>query len=200
VRQSPQLILVTGLPAAGKSTLARELARLLRAPLIGKDMIKEPLFEVLGTGDSGFSRQLSTASFAVLFAVARELLTRGLSVILEGNFRTGEHERPLLEALAHCGLAHGGLAHGGLPPGSEATDAIVQILCRVEEPERLERLRRRGADPGRHAGHRDLAPRATRDGEAFLQLPGRRIELDARSPARCEELAAALADVNSRTV
>jgi len=185
VRQSPQLILVTGLPAAGKSTLARELARVLRTPLIGKDMIKEPLFEVLGTGDSGFSRQLSAASFAVLFAVARELLMRDLSVILEGNFRTGEHEGPLLETL---------------PPGSQPAAVIVQVLCRVEEAERLERLRRRGADPGRHAGHRDLAPRATRDGEAFLQLPGRRIEVDTRSPARCEQLAAALADVNSRTV
>src|SRR5579862_8060531 len=68
--ESPLLIIVTGLPAAGKTTLARELARLLRAPLIGKDMIKEPLLDVLGAGDGARSRQLSTASFAVQFAIA----------------------------------------------------------------------------------------------------------------------------------
>jgi len=72
--QSPQLIVVTGLPATGKSTLARELARLLQAPLVGKDMIKEPLLDVLGADDERHSRLLSTASFAILFSLARELL------------------------------------------------------------------------------------------------------------------------------
>src|SRR6185437_3895614 len=116
--QSPYLIIVTGLPATGKSTLARELARRLRVPLIGKDMIKEPLLDMLGAGDSERSRLLSTASFAVLFELARELLARGLSLIVEGNFRPGMHEGPLLQAL---------------PPGT----AVLQVLCRVQESERI---------------------------------------------------------------
>lgn len=179
--QSPYLIVVTGLPATGKSTLARELARLLRAPLIGKDMIKEPLLDVLGAADSERSRQLSTASFAILFGIARELLASGLSLIVEGNFRPGEHERPLL---------------AGLPPGT----GILQVLCRVEESERLERLQRRATDPRRHAGHRDAARSAMADQGGFLDLPGRRIELQGCANA-CEDLAASIAaDVNSRTV
>jgi predicted kinase len=185
--QSPRLIVVTGLPATGKSTLARELARLLKVPLIAKDMIKERLFAVLGTADRAHSRHLSTASFAVQFAVAGELLMNGRRVILEGNFRPGEHERPLLEAL---------------PPGSGAAAAIAQILCRVAEVERLARLQRRAADPGRHPGHSDarLALASQHDGDGFLDLPGQRIELDpSGSPGSCAQLAAAFADVNSRT-
>lgn len=179
--QSPYLILVTGLPASGKSTLARELARLLRAPLIGKDMIKEPLLDVLGGADGGHSRLLSAASFAVLFSVARELLARGLSLIVEGNFRPGEHERALLDAL---------------PPGI----AILQVLCRVPESERIERLQRRATDTGRHAGHRDAARSPVADQGGFLELPGRRIAV-AGYASSCEELAASIvADVNSRTV
>jgi predicted kinase len=177
----PHLIVVTGLPATGKSTLARELAHWVRAPVIGKDMIKERLFDVLGAGDGVRSRQLSTASFAIQFAVARELLKSERTVILEGNFRPGEHERPLLEAL---------------PADCDPASAIAQVLCRVEESERLARLRRRSHDPGRHSGHRDaqLALAAAHGGGAFLDLPGKRIErAAARLPASCEGLAAELA-------
>ena len=191
----PRLVVITGLPASGKSTLAAALARLLRLPVIGKDLIKEPLFEILGTGDSAHSRRLSIASFAVQFAVAHELLGSGRSVILEGNFRPGEHERPLLAAL---------------PADCDPAVVIAQVLCRVEESERLARLHRRSVDPGRHSGHRDaqLALAAAHGGGAFLDLPGKRIEQErieqdgGGSPAACEELAAALvaADVNSRTV
>jgi predicted kinase len=185
--QEPQLIVVTGLPATGKSTLARELARRLRAPLIGKDLIKESLLDVLGAGDALHSRLLSTASFAVLFAVARELLAVQPRVIMEGNFRPGEHEQPLL----HC-----------LPAGSEPAAAITQLLCRVEESERIGRLQRRATDPGRHAGHRDAEREAAGDRGGFLNVPGRRMELETGGGAlACADLAAGIAaDVNSRTV
>jgi predicted kinase len=178
---------VTGLPATGKSTLARELARWLQAPLLGKDMIKEPLLDALGAGDEAHSRLLSRASFAILFAIARELLACNARVIVEGNFRPGEHERPLLQAL---------------PPGSEPAGAFVQVLCRVEVSERIARLKRRATDPGRHAGHRDAIRVAAADSGGFLDLPGRRIEFDSHRGAPSAEALAEflLADVNLRTV
>ena len=43
-------------------------------------------------------RQLSNASFAVMFSILRDCLTAGTDVILEGNFRPGEHEGAILEA------------------------------------------------------------------------------------------------------
>ena len=177
-----RLIIVTGLPGAGKSTLARELARALHVTLLGKDMIKEPLLDVLGAGDRSHSRHLSDASFAVLFALARTVLAQGMnSLILEGNFRSAEHEPAILQLL---------------PPGAQPRSAITQVLCRLAEPARLARLGLRTSDPARHPGHRDGELRANRpaDGGIFLDLPGRRIALDTDGPAaRCTEFASQLA-------
>jgi predicted kinase len=150
-----RLLIVTGLPGTGKTTLARELAIRHRLPLISKDTIKEPLMDMLGAQIA--SRTLSNASFAVLFAMAGELLKLGESLILEGNFRRGEHE-PAVRAALPARDTH-----------------IVQILCRADEGERQAVLMRRSAGPGRHPGHRDasqLAPNAQCD--EFLELPGDR--------------------------
>lgn len=166
-----RVLLITGLPGSGKSTLARLLAPRYGVPLLSKDLIKERLLDVLGGGDAAHSRLLSDASFAVLFAVARQLLAAGLDVILEGNFRPGEHE-----------------AIWATIPSVR----IVQVLCRIDEPARLARLARRQQDAARHAGHGDTDPavRAQRSGDAFLELPGERMTFDGSESAGARHLEA----------
>jgi predicted kinase len=163
---SAKVIVVTGLPGAGKSTLARVLARHYHLPLAAKDLIKEPLLDVLGAADAAQSRRLSDASFAALFRLAREWAMNGISFVLEGNFRPGEHESLLREAASRAELA--------------------QVLCRVPEAERLARLATRGHDPSRHPGHRfgerlgapagarSAATAAVTNCDAFLDLPSAR--------------------------
>jgi predicted kinase len=158
-----RILLITGLPGTGKSTLARLAAGRFHIPLLAKDAVKEPLLNVLGAPDPVTSRQLSTASFAVLFSMARELMAAGVSFVLEGNFRPGEHEAPLW-ALLH-------------QSGPDCTLHLAQVLCRVNEAERVRRLHVRSVDPTRHPGHQ-IGERATLGkapaGDAFLDIPGDR--------------------------
>jgi len=153
------VFLVTGLPATGKTTLARALARELAVPLLYKDCIKEPLLDVLGAPDPRASRRLSDASFAVLFALAGQHLEQAGAVVLEGNFRPGEHEAVLRALIAR---------HAGRE--------CIQVLCRAPETLRQERLLARAADAARHPGHHDAAWVAPADqgGDAFLDIAGPR--------------------------
>lgn len=163
-----RLLLITGLPGSGKSTLALRLSQRYGVLFLSKDGIKEPLLDVLGAADAVHSRRLSDASFAVLFAVARQVLSADRDVILEGNFRPGEHERLLT----------------GLP-----VQRIVQVLCRIDEPTRLARIARRRQSQ-RHAGHGDADPtvRDARAGDAFLELAGERVTFDGREAADARHL------------
>ncbi len=52
-------VIVSGLPASGKSTLATVLSRELGLPLLDKDHFLEALFESQGIGDAQWRRQLS---------------------------------------------------------------------------------------------------------------------------------------------
>src|SRR3982074_173141 len=121
-----RLIIITGLPGTGKTTLARDLSKRHALPLICKDTIKEPLMDVLGSSTP--SRVLSNISFAVMFSMAQELLALGARLILEGTFPSQEHEAPLLAARPPIG------------------PAIVQVLCSASEEERRSRLLQRAAD------------------------------------------------------
>jgi chloramphenicol 3-O-phosphotransferase len=55
-------IIISGLPASGKSTVARAVAHELALPVLDKDALLESLFERLGIGDARWRRRLSRAA------------------------------------------------------------------------------------------------------------------------------------------
>jgi len=65
------IVVVSGLPASGKSTLSRKLAPALGLSLIDKDDILEGLFETIGVGDTDWRRRLSRASDSIVQRMAR---------------------------------------------------------------------------------------------------------------------------------
>jgi len=69
------LVLVTGVPGSGKTTLARRVAAELELPMLSRDVIKETLFDTLGLGDKTWADTLGRASSAVVWA----LLTNGIA-------------------------------------------------------------------------------------------------------------------------
>ena len=94
------LIILAGMPATGKSTVAAALSRALGYPILEKDAIKEELFDTLGFEDYPRKRALDHAANAALLRVLQSMLEAGTSVIVDNNFDTGSAQRlsVLLEA------------------------------------------------------------------------------------------------------
>jgi hypothetical protein len=127
--------------------------------LIAKDALKETLGEHIDvTGDRAASQRLGLATFAVQFEVVRELLAAGVSLIVEGNFRSVEFFE-------------------GLPPAH-----VVQVHV-TASPETL-RARLLARDTHRHRVHYDreaadeIADRAAAGEWRPLPLGGTLVEVD----------------------
>lgn len=134
-RRRPPVVIVTGAPGTGKTTLARELGKLLRLPVIEKDRIKEALMDELDVPDRAASRRVGIATYAVLYHTAASVLQAGVGVVIESNFHRGRSESGLAR-LAELGAAK-------------------VVLCRTAPGLALRRYRERHASGARHAGHFD---------------------------------------------
>ena len=165
----PVLVVVTGMPSSGKTTVAEGLARRLRLPLIAKDEIKESLYDSLGASDASSSALLGGAVYALIFSLARTLLGSGVSVIVEANFF--RHQEPQFAALPE--------------------HRLVQLHCDAPIATLLERYAARS----RHVGHHDaekikeLPGRFESGAHDALRVPGDLVDLDTTQPVDLDALA-----------
>jgi tRNA(Arg) A34 adenosine deaminase TadA/predicted kinase len=136
-RTGPTVLLVTGAPASGKSTLGRRLANDLGLPFISKDLFKETLFDTLGWDDRAWSRRAGLASTQLLFRTAAALLEAGQSVAMESTFYP-QWDAP---ALLELGLTYG--------------CQFVQVVCTADGPTLYARFEQRARSGERHPGHAD---------------------------------------------
>ena len=74
----PVLVVVGGLPATGKSTIADQVARLVRAPYLRVDRIEQAIVAY-----SSLKHPIGASGHAVAHALANEQLALGLDVIVE---------------------------------------------------------------------------------------------------------------------
>jgi predicted kinase len=126
-RASDVYIVVSGAPGSGKTTVARELARVLDVPLFSKDTIKEALLDSLGANSVADSQRLGAAAIRTLLALAAD---NGCGV---------------LESTWQASLATADLRRLPAP--------IVEVFCDVDPEIARERYRARASV--RHPGHFD---------------------------------------------
>lgn len=133
----PTLVVVSGQPASGKTTLARWVANETRLPLIGRDDIKERLFDSLGWSDRAWSQRLGVASWAVLYWALETQLAAGRSCIVESNFDPAIGGAEIISLRERFAFR------------------TIQLHCFADGNVLVERYLARVADGNRHAGHVD---------------------------------------------
>ena len=128
---SRKVVLVSGAPGAGKSTLAAPLARRLDFPLLTKDIIKECLFDSLNGNpdDLPFSREIGGAAMDLLWTLAAQFPR----VVLEANFRPySDYERSRMASLK---------------------GSVTEVYCHCPPEEAARRYEIRAQSGKRHPAH-----------------------------------------------
>lgn len=163
---TPQLILVTGAPATGKTTIAQELTSLFKLPLISKDVIKETIFDTLGWSDREWSRKAGVATYQIMYYILESHLAAQKSLIMESDFRP-EWDEPKLLALKE-----------------KFPFTSLVIHCQADADVILERFKARVTAGTRHPGHVDtenydrFTPERLRKEFPTLTLGGAQLAVD----------------------
>lgn len=132
----PTIIIFTGLPGTGKTTLSRKISLQLGLPLIAKDDIKEIMYDEIGWSDKAFSAKLARATLGIMDHVTEQHLKNELSIILESNYSPKLANEKFQSWQKRYGCV------------------IVQIICRTETDVLARRYYKR-QHTDRHPGHND---------------------------------------------
>lgn len=90
-------ILVSGIPASGKTVLAEYLSASLHIPVVSKDKIKEILFDTIGFRSRTEKVALGTGAMETTYYFAGQMMRAGQPFLLENNFENVS--RPGIQSL-----------------------------------------------------------------------------------------------------
>ncbi len=166
------LIAMAGLPASGKSAVARPLAAALPALLLDKDAVRVDLF-----GEHvDYRREQNDLVVDITYRVGAYVLGRNptAAVLLDGRTYSRRYQVVALEAAAR-----------------EAATPLRLIECVCSPESAIARLERDAARPGAHpAADRDVALYlASRAAAEPVERPRLVLDTDAHTPAQAVELA-----------
>lgn len=167
-KQKPRILIVSGAPGAGKTTLAVPLALELGFPLFSKDFIKETLFDAFGSADNSVenSRKIGGAAMELIWSLA----SHAPCAVLEANFRPkSAYEIKKLRSL---------------------NANIVEVYCDCGPSEAARRFKERAASEQHHAAHpmKELPQELLDEYDRPLNV-GQLVEVDTKRPVAVKEVA-----------
>lgn len=132
-----KLIIISGLPGTGKTTISKRIANEYQIPVLNRDGLKEVLFDSLGWSDREWSRKLGKASYALLYELMERLFQYQDRLIVESNFNAKFDLEPLQKIIGKYDLS------------------TLQIVCHAEGEILWKRFQKRSESGERHPGHVD---------------------------------------------
>lgn len=127
-------VLVNGVPASGKSTIARGIGERMGIPVLALDAVKEALFDELGHRDAEreWGRTLNRASIGAIWSLLAGF-PPDAAVVVEAWFRLPPHQ-VVLDGLARAGIGR-----------------WVEVWCHATPETLVARYRARARHPGHPA-------------------------------------------------
>ncbi len=165
-----KLIIVSGFPASGKTTLVTWLSKELCLPSFSKDDFKELLADTIGFTDHESTRLLGKTSFSTLFFIVKRLIESNTSVIIESNFMLEKETKDFILYL------------------KQANVEVYEILCHADGQTLVSRFLDRKRHPVHHTLHEvplnHYLETTVRKGKDTPLGVGRLLEVDTTEPAK----------------
>lgn len=159
-----RVVIFCGLPASGKTTLAKEVSHRLNIVCIHKDAIKERLYDLLGGQTLEDSKKIGRAVIETMLCLAEDTIANGVDVLLESPFNHPENVTRFSEW------------------EKKNTIDLSMIVCTVNEEERKKRHVERARHPGHHDKERLNHYPFHEDAFDYSEMPGKKLFLETNKP------------------
>ena len=139
MNKKPTLIIISGHPGTGKTTLSKKVSDKLNLPLIGMDAIKEVMWDTMGHEfDFEFSDKIGKTAFELVFHFIEAFLSKGISLVVEAHFSAERNNDRFNELKKKFNVN------------------LVQIYCNCETEALRKRFKERMTKDSYHNGHKHV--------------------------------------------
>jgi predicted kinase len=85
--KKPFVIVVTGRPGSGKTTLAHTLAKRIHCPALCRDEFKEGYVHTMGGTHASLGKDINRRLYDIFFETVDFVVSKGVSVVIEAAFQ-----------------------------------------------------------------------------------------------------------------
>lgn len=149
---NPTVVIISGPPASGKTTIVEKIAQTAQLPIICKDAIKELLFDALGWEDRDWSQQLGATTYRLFDYFGHVLLSANQSFLIESNFKK-QFDQSRFDQWQ-----------------KEFNAQLIQVYCTAPVEVLQQRFRDRVTSGRRHPGHVDEENSSLFQDQNFAEL------------------------------